>query len=90
MTKTLPDDTWRLDWRRHESSSPPFTKAEIILQTRLSKVIKDVNFKPHGGERNLVVGELSTIGANVTHGKAEYYIQNRVSGGRNLYAKGIK
>ena len=39
---------------------------------------------------NTAVGEVSAIGANVTHGKTEYYILNRVSGGRNLYAKGIK
>jgi hypothetical protein len=29
------------------------------MKTRLSKVIKDANFKPHGGERNLAVGEVS-------------------------------
>ena len=56
---------------------------------RLSKVIKDANFKPHGGESNLAVGEVSAISANATHGKTEYYIQNRVSGGWNFYAKGI-
>ena len=41
---------------------------------RLSKVIKDANFKPHGGERNLAVGEVSAIGVNITDGKTEYYI----------------
>ena len=60
------------------------------MQTWLSKAIKNANFKPHDGERNLAVDEVSAIGANVTHGKTEYYIQNRASGGRNFYAKSIK
>jgi hypothetical protein len=31
----------------------------MINETQLTKVIKDANFKPHGGDRNTAVGEAS-------------------------------